>query len=114
MGNGYKDLIVWQESKVLCVDLYRLEEFPKSEIFGLVSQLRRASVSIPSNIAEGSKRNTEKDQKKFYTIALGLGAEVETQLEISKELFPKLNGKITKLEGELVEVMKMLNKLRSY
>jgi len=115
MGNGYKDLVVWQKSKNFCVDIYKLtEEFPKSEMFGLVSQLRRASVSIPSNIAEGSKRNTTKDQGQFYAIAYGSGAEIETQLEISKELFPQLKEKITVLENNLNEIMKMLNKLKSY
>src|SRR3989344_438734 len=113
MGNGYKDLIVWQKSKNFCVGIYKLtEEFPKSEIFGLVSQLRRASVSIPSNIAEGSKRNTTKDQNQFYAIAYGSGAEIETQLEISKELFPHLKEKMVILENDINEIMKMLNKLR--
>lgn len=115
MGRGYKDLIVWQKAKNFCVKIYRVtEEFPKSETFGLVSQLRRSCVSIPSNIAEGSKRNSKKDQNQFYSIAYGSGAEVETQLDISKELFPTLKDKIIAIENELTEIMKMLNKLRSY
>ncbi|HEY4497685.1 MAG TPA: four helix bundle protein [Candidatus Paceibacterota bacterium] len=114
MGSGYRDLIVWQKSKKFCVDIYKLtEEFPKSEIFGLTSQLRRAAVSIPSNIAEGSKRNTPKDQHQFYAIAYGSGAETETQLEISKELFPHLKDKMVILENDINEIMKMLNKLRN-
>lgn len=112
MGSGYKDLIVWQKSKNFCVGVYKLtDEFPKSELFGLTSQLRRAAVSIPSNIAEGSKRNTTKDQNQFYAIAYGSGAELETQLEISKELLPHLKEKIIALENNLNEIMKMLNKL---
>ncbi|MEK9175227.1 MAG: four helix bundle protein [Patescibacteria group bacterium] len=114
MGNGYKDLIVWQKSKKFCINVYKLtEEFPKSEIFGLTSQLRRAAVSIPSNIAEGSKRNTSKDQHQFYAIAYGSGAEIETQLEISKELFPQLEDKIIILGNDISEIMRMLNKLRT-
>jgi len=113
MGRGYKDLIVWQKAKVFCVNIYKLtDEFPKSELFGLISQLRRAAVSIPSNIAEGSKRNTTKDSNQFYSIAYGSGAELETQLEISKELFISLKDKIVVLENDLNEIMKMLNKLR--
>ncbi|KKT40986.1 hypothetical protein A2W54_01395 [Candidatus Giovannonibacteria bacterium RIFCSPHIGHO2_02_43_13] len=114
MQGGYKDLIVWQKAKGFCVNIYKLTElFPDSEKFGLISQLRRASVSIPSNIAEGSKRNTTKDQKQFYAIAYGSGAEIETQLEISKELFSSLRLNIENLENDLVEIMKMLNKLRT-
>ncbi|MBI2052930.1 MAG: four helix bundle protein [Candidatus Ryanbacteria bacterium] len=114
MSEGYKDLIVWQKGKSFCINIYKLtENFPNSEQFGLVSQLRRAAVSIPSNIAEGSKRNTRKDQNQFYAVAYGSGAEVETQLSIAKELFPKLKIKIENLEEDLIEIMKMLNKLRS-
>src|SRR3989338_8666119 len=106
MGNGYKDLIVWQKAKSFCIGIYKLtEEFPKSELFGLVSQLRRAFVSIPSNIAEGSKRNTIKDQRQFYAVAYGSGAEIETQLIIAKELFPKLASEIDILEEDLREMM---------
>lgn len=114
MSNGYKDLIVWQKGTKFCVNIYKLtEQFPDSERFGLISQLRRAAVSIPSNIAEGSKRNTNKDQTQFYSIAYGSGAEVETQLQISKDLFPLLSGEINLLENDLTEIMKMLNRLRS-
>lgn len=111
---GYKNLIVWQKGKNLCIRIYRLtDSFPDSERFGLISQLRRAAVSIPSNIAEGSKRNTRRDQNQFYTIAYGSGAEIETQLCISKELFPKLAKEVEVVENDLQEVMRMLNKLRS-
>ena len=114
MGKGYRDLVVQQKAKEFCVDIYKLtEKFSKSETFGLVSQLRRAAVSIPSNIAEGSKRNTRKDQNQFYSIACGSGAEIETQLEISEELFPDLKEQIVDLETNLIVIMKMLNKLRT-
>jgi four helix bundle protein len=114
MKNGYKDLIVWRKSVDFCINVYKLTaEFPDSERFGLVSQLRRAAVSIPSNIAEGSKRNTRKDQNQFYTIAYGSGAEIETQLEISKSLFPEHKNNLEAIESDLIEIMKMLNKLRT-
>jgi len=112
MGAGYKDLIVWQKGKDFCVAIYKLtEKFPRSELFGLTAQLRRAAVSIPSNIAEGTKRNTSKDQRQFYAVAYGSGAEIETQLMIAKELFPKLASEIDILEEDLREVMRMLNRL---
>ncbi|MEK7085361.1 MAG: four helix bundle protein [Patescibacteria group bacterium] len=96
------------------MDTYQLTVFlPASEKFGLCSQLRRAAISIPSNIAEGSKRNTRKDQQQFYAIAHGSGAEIETQLEISKELFPALKTRIEELEQDLSEIMKMLHRLRN-
>ncbi len=113
MTNGYKDLIVWQKSMAFCTNIYKITaNFPDSERFGLVNQLRRAAVSIPSNLSEGSKRNTRKDQNQFYTIAYGSGAEIETQLEISKSLFPKHKSNLEAIENDLVEIMKMLNKLR--
>ena len=116
MGRGYKDLIVWQKAKIFCVNIYKLtDEFPKSELFGLTSQLRRAAVSIPSNIAEGSKRNTQKDSNQFYAIAYGSGAELETQLEISKELFSNLKEKIVILDALTDEMgrLKRLGNLKS-
>jgi len=85
--NSYKNLIVWQKSVELAVEVYELtDRFPKSEIFGLTSQMRRAAVSIPSNIAEGRRRLTQKEFIHFLTISYGSGAELETQLEISKKL----------------------------
>jgi len=69
---SYEDLIVWQKSKDLAVFIYKItEKFPKEEKFGIVSQIRRSSVSIPSNIAEGSRRSTSKDFRHFLCIAFG-------------------------------------------
>ncbi len=109
---SYKNLIVWQKSMDLVVEIYELtKDFPKTEMYGLVSQMRRCSVSIPSNIAEGSKRGTKKDFRQFLIIAFGSGAELETQIEIAKRLnFQKLE-KFRKADGYLEEVMKMLNKM---
>ena len=107
---SYKELIVWQQSYVFGLTIYKItKNFPTDEKFGLVSQLRRASVSIPSNIAEGSKRSTRKDYRSFLIIAYGSGAEIETQLLFSKDLgYIKLE-EYTALEVDLTKVMKMLN-----
>ena len=84
---SYRDLIVWQKAVELSVAVYGLtEHYPKEEIYGLISQMRRASVSIASNIAEGRYRGTRKDFCQFLRIAFGSGAELETQIEISKRL----------------------------
>ena len=109
----YKDLIVWQKAIELVVSVYELtNKFPKEEIFGLTSQIRRVVVSIPSNIAEGRRRGTRKDFRQFLIIAYGSGAELETQLEIAQRLrFCSLGGQ--KVEELLLEVMKMLNKMLS-
>lgn len=84
---SHKDLIVWKKSMELVTDIYTVtKRFPKDETFGLVSQMRRAAVSIPSNIAEGYGRFYEKERIRFLSTALGSASEVETQLYISKNL----------------------------
>lgn len=85
--NSYKDLIVWQKSIDLSLQIYKLtKKFPKEELYGLTSQIRRCAVSMPSNIAEGYARNRRKEYVKFLQIAFASGAEVETQLLISRKL----------------------------
>lgn len=85
--NSHKDLKVWQESMTLVVVVYKAtEDFPKHEIYGLTSQIRRAAISIPSNIAEGAGRRGNKEFIRFLYIALGSLSEVETQLEIATRL----------------------------
>ena len=85
--NSHKDLIVWQKGIELSRQIYLLtERFPKEEIYGITSQMRRAAVSIPSNIAEGRSRGTCKDFIQFLRIALGSISELETQIEIVKQL----------------------------
>ena len=112
--NSYKDLIVWQKSMDLVVEIYKLTEyFPKSEIYGLTSQMRRCTISIPSNIAEGRRRGSKKDYRHFLIIAYGSGAELETQLEITKRLPFSKNIDFVKADGLLNEVMRMLNKMLS-
>jgi len=83
----YQDLKFWELSRTFCKDIYiATKSFPTDERFGLISQLRRASVSIPSNIAEGVSRNSNKDFKRFLRISLGSCYEIETQLLISFDL----------------------------
>jgi len=84
---SHKDLNVWKNSMALAEEIYRLTaNFPKEEIYGLTSQIRRSAVSIPSNIAEGSARNSTKEFIQFLYIALGSAAELETQLILSNNL----------------------------
>ena len=94
------------------MEVYKLtEKFPKSEIFGLSSQMKRCAISTSSNIAEGSKRGSKKDFKRFLLMSFGSGAELETQIEISKRLnFTKVKD-YERVDSLLEEVMKMLNKM---
>lgn len=109
---SYRDLIVWQKSMRLVVFVYKLtERFPKSELYGLESQMRRASVSISSNIAEGKMRGTRKDYRHFLLNALGSSAELETQIEIAKQLSFGQFSDYKEASGLLEEVMKMLSAL---
>lgn len=108
-GNGYKDLKVWQKSLELAVLVYGVtQKFPQEERYGIVSQMRRSVVSISSNIAEGSKRGTPKDFKQFLRIALGSGAELETQFEISSRLGFLGQNEYNDVNIKLEEIMKML------
>jgi four helix bundle protein len=82
---SYRDLKVWQKSMTLVEKIYiLLQTFPKHEIYSLTSQIKRSAVSIPSNIAEGSRRGSRKDFRNFVNISCGSGAELETQLEIAQ------------------------------
>ena len=102
----HKDLDVWKEAMTLVKGIYKLTaDFPKEETYGLVSQIRRAAVSIPSNIAEGAARNSNKEFIQFLYISLGSLAELETQLLLSKELGFLKNEEIN---GSIVRIRKML------
>ena len=111
-SRDYKDLIVWQKSVELVVLIYQLtEHFPKSELFGLTDQMRRCGVSIPSNIAEGSKRGTQKDFLHFLRIAYGSASELETQIEIARRLQRADNAQFSKPSDLLYEIVRMLHSL---
>ena len=107
--HSHKDLVVWKRSMELVVAVYALtDHFPKTEIYGLTSQMRRCAVSIPSNIAEGRSRGTRKDYLQFLRISLGSIAELETQIEISKQLPFGKKLYYNEVERLLLEVIKMM------
>ncbi len=110
---SYKDLRVWQKSIDVVVEIYRLTKtFPRSEQYALTSQIQRAVVSIPANIAEGYGRNTEKEYIHFLRIAGGSLAEVETLLTIAGKLSYMTREECSKIEEQLSEVARMLYALR--
>lgn len=107
--NSFKDLKVWQKSHVLVLEVYKITQgFPRNEEFGLTSQIRRAAVSIPSNIAEGFKRKSTKDSLHFYNIAEGSLEEVRYQLILARDLGYIDSEKYDELELIADEVSRML------
>jgi len=109
---SYKDLTVWKKSMDFVERVYSITgDFPAEERFALTIQMRKAAVSIPSNIAEGQRRGTRKDYARFVLIAYGSGAELETQLEIAKRLKYLNDVSFTDTFELLQEIMKMLNRL---
>ena len=111
----HKDLIVWQKSISLVTEIYKTtKSYPKDELFGLVSQMRRAAVSIPSNIAEGHGRCSDKELVRFLFISLGSASELETQLIISKNLGFVNENDYAQLLSLNEEVIKMLVSLIRY
>lgn len=105
---SFKDLIIWQKSRDLAVIIYKLtEQFPRSEMYGLSNQMRHSVISISSNIAESYHRFHQKEKRQFLSIAFGSGSELESQIEIAKVLFPKIDYK--EAEHILEEMMKILN-----
>jgi four helix bundle protein len=110
----FRELVVWQKALDLVKEIYRVtQEFPKEEIFGLTSQLRRAAVSVPSNIAEGQGRLTEKEFRQFLGNARGSLAEVETQIIIANDLDFINDQDFKNLSAMITEVGRVLNGLIS-
>lgn len=109
----YKRLVVWQRAMALVVRVYKAtESFPKHEQYGLISQMRRSAVSIPSNIAEGHGRNSDKELVRFLDIAKGSIYELDTQIEISRQLnYLKIQEAIC-ISNMLDETSRMLSGLR--
>lgn len=106
---NFKDLLVWQKSIDFVTEIYRATEtFPNNEFYGLMSQIRRAAVSIPSNIAEGNSRRSKPDYLQFLRISRGSCAEVETQLIISKNLKFLNEEDYLKLNERIIEISKIL------
>ncbi|MGO8760678.1 MAG: four helix bundle protein [Desulfobaccales bacterium] len=111
-SRSYRDLEVWKRSIALVKHIYEAtSQFPPSENFGLVQQMKRAAVSIPSNIAEGQFRNSAKEFKQFLSIALGSTAELETQLIIAHQINYLPIAEFNSLLSDLEIIMKMVRKL---
>ena len=107
-ARSYRDLLVWQKAIVLVRDVYVLtRRFPDDERFGLTSQVRRAAVSVPSNIAEGQARQHRKEFRQFLHVALGSLAELDTQLIIARELGYVAAKDLAGLSEQMLEVRKM-------
>jgi four helix bundle protein len=111
---SYKDLIVWQKAMDLVELVYQATKaFPREELYGLTNQLRRAAVSVPSNIAEGQARNSTAEFRHFLSIARGSLAEVDTQLHIAHRLRYIETAKLQEIQAVQIEVNKMTNALMS-
>lgn len=107
----HKDLHVWQLGMEIVKDVYRLSgSFPKTEMYGLTSQIRRSAVSVPSNIAEGAARSSQKEFLKFLFIARGSLSELDTQLIIAQEL-DYFQGDIALIENKMNELFGKINGL---
>jgi four helix bundle protein len=111
-GRSYKDLEVWQVAMSLTDRVYDLtERFPRHELYGMTGQLRRSAVSIPSNIAEGSRQRTTKSKAYYYTAANASQAELETQLELTRRRKYAPEREIQEAEELGTRVSKMLFRL---
>ncbi len=107
---NFKDLVVWQEAHVLVLMIYEItKKFPKEEMFGLTNQIRRAVVSISSNIAEGFSRQSLKEKNQFYVIAKSSLTEVENQLLIAKDVLYITKDEFDSLNKQIISVHKLIS-----
>ena len=112
--HNYLELKIWQRSRILVKEVYQLTGlFPKNQQYGLTSQIQRAAVSIPSNIAEGAGRDTNKDFMRFLDIANGSAFELETQLFLSSDLEYAKAEKVNTIISELKEIQRMIFRFRT-
>jgi four helix bundle protein len=112
MAGSFRDLVLWQKAIAFVTDVYRATEtFPQREIYGLTNQIRRAAVSIPSNIAEGKGRLSKKEFLQFLVVARGSLCEVQTQLEIATNLEFLGSDRFTSLDDQAREIGRILNGL---
>lgn len=110
--HNFKELNVWKLSRALVKEIYELtSEFPTTEKYGLISQLRRRAVSIPTNIAEGAGRNTDKDFAQFLNISLGSAFELDTLLILSFDLELLSEDQLTHFSNKISEIQKMTHGL---
>jgi len=113
--SSYRDLDVWKQSRFLVKNVYQLSKsFPKEEQFGLINQLRRAAISVPSNIAEGAGRNHSKDSIQFFFIARGSLYEIETQLIIAFDLEYISDSQLHEVLEHIARCKKLLNGFINY
>ena len=114
VAKDFKDLIIWQRAHMLALEIYQAtDRFPNIEQFGLTNQLRRAAVSVPSNIAEGFERNSAKDFSHFLVISRGSLSEIKAQLLLAKDLLYLPPQECDKLCAEATEIHKMLNSFKT-
>lgn len=112
--HNFKELIVWQKARILVKDIYNLvRNFPDDEKFGLSSQMKRAAISIPSNIAEGAGRGTNKDFTRFLNIANGSAFELESQLYLSFDLEFIEEETLIKYSEKITEIQKLIYGFRT-
>ena len=110
----FHKLVIWEKSHQLTLDIYKLtQQFPKEELFGLTSQIRRAISSVPTNIAEGCGRETTKDFAHFLQISIGSACEIEYQLLLAHDLNYITDEDYNRLNDEIVSVRKMIHKYQS-
>ncbi len=115
MAESYKNLKIWKDSVTLAADVYSLtKKFPKDEVFGVTSQLRRAVVSISSNIAEGSSRSSKKDYTRFIDIAIGSLHEVESLLAITFQLNYLSENEYVKITEQIKNLGILIGGFRKY
>jgi four helix bundle protein len=110
----FKNLEIWKLGREFCSDIYTItSKFPDTEKFGIINQLRRAAVSVPSNIAEGASRKSNRDFSRFLEIAIGSIYEIETQLLISQDLGFAEKSEVDSLLRKLNSILKMTSKFKS-
>jgi four helix bundle protein len=112
---SFRDLDAWKEGHKLVIEIYKMtKNFPKEEVFGLCNQLRRAAVSITSNIAEGFSRNSLKEKVQFYSMAKASNTELQNQLLIAKDVGYLNQQKFKELEEQSIRVNKLISGLIRY
>ena len=111
---NFREIEFWKRSRRLAIDVYGItKDFPKYEQYGLTSKIRRCSVSIPSNIAEGSSRRSKKDFLRFIEYSIGSAHELETQMDIAHEVSYIPDDKYKKVNTEIIELIKMMSRYSS-
>lgn len=115
MERPYQRLIVWQEAHKLCLQMYAVtKKFPEDERYGLTNQIRRASSSVPINIAEGNSKRSAKEKRRFMDIALGSLNEVHCEILLSKDLTYICEEEFRRIDMQIQRVSYLLIKLRLY